>query len=51
MSDFYESASHVLPVTYSDARQHILDDKCWCHPIIDVDKWEIIHKKEEKEVK
>lgn len=25
---------HVLPETSSDERMHILDDTCWCRPVL-----------------
>jgi hypothetical protein len=45
MSDFYVTAAHVLPETSSDERMHVLDDTCWCHPIIDTDVWQIQHRR------
>jgi hypothetical protein len=45
MSDFYATAAHVLPETASDERMHVLDDRCWCHPIIDTDAWQIQHQR------
>ena len=30
VSDFI----HVLPETGSDERMHILDDTCWCRPVL-----------------
>jgi hypothetical protein len=43
VSDFYTTAAHVLPETSSDERMHILDDTCWCKPIIDTNAWQIQH--------
>lgn len=43
MSDFYATAAHVVPETSSDERMHVLDDTCWCRPIIDTDAWQIRH--------
>lgn len=45
MSNFYYTAAHVVPEAWSDERMHILDDTCWCHPIIDTDTWQILHRK------
>jgi hypothetical protein len=25
---------HVLPETSSDERMHVLDDTCWCRPVL-----------------
>jgi hypothetical protein len=46
MSNFYETAAHVLPATGSEQRQHVLDEFCWCLPVIDTDAWEIQHQPE-----
>jgi hypothetical protein len=42
-SDFYYTATHVVPETSSDERQHVMDDTCWCRPLIDTGKWQIRH--------
>lgn len=44
MSEFYETAAHILPETSSDDRAHTLDDRCWCRPTIDTEAWQIQHK-------
>jgi hypothetical protein len=42
-SNCYATAVHVVPATTSDDRMHIMDDTCWCRPIINTDMWEIQH--------
>lgn len=42
---FYITAAHVVPETASDERMHVMDDTCWCHPVIDTDAWQIQHRR------
>lgn len=48
MSNFYTTAAHVLPVVSSDDLMHVLDDTCWCRPVIDTDLWQIQHQVREE---